>query len=70
MLSEEEASGTFGIRSPSFSNKTAEPRGLNCFGKKVMGFRGLKGVLSMAAKANEESDGPLKKSLISVSSSL
>ena len=35
-----------------------------------MVFRGREGVLSMTVKANEESDGPLKKSSISVSSSL
>ena len=35
-----------------------------------MGFRGREGVLSITVNANEESDGPLKKSSMSVSSSL
>jgi hypothetical protein len=70
VLREEDAPGMFGIRSSSLSNRTAESRGLYFFGKKVMGFRGREGVLSMTVKANEESDGPLKKSSISVSSSL
>jgi hypothetical protein len=70
VLSEVDAPGMFGIRSSSLSNKTAESRGLYFFGKKVMRFRGREGVLSITVKANEESDGPLKKSSMSVSSSL
>jgi hypothetical protein len=70
VLREEDAPGMAGMRSSSLSNKTAESRGLYFFGKKLMGFRGREGVESMMVNANEESDGPLKKSSISVSSSL
>ena len=70
VLSEEDAPGMLGFRSSSLSNKTAESRGLYFFGKKVIRFRGREGVESVTVNANEESDGPLKKSSMSVSSSL
>lgn len=70
VLSEVDAPGMAGMRSSSLSNRTAESRGLYFFGKKVIGFRGREGVLSITVNANDESDGPLKKSSMSVSSSL
>ena len=59
-LREVDAPGMLGMRSSSLSNKTVESRGLYFFDKKVMGFRGCKGVELMTVNANEESDGLLK----------
>ena len=57
-----------GIRWPSLSNKTVESRDLYFPGKRVMGFRGREGVLSMAVNASEERDDPVKKPSMPVSS--
>ena len=61
MLSEADAPGMSGTRSPSLLNSTAESQDLYFFSKRVTGFRGRKGVLSMTVDANRELDGLLKK---------
>ena len=55
-----------GIQSPSLLNRTAESRNLYFFCKRVMGFRGREGVLSITVDTSGELDGLLKKSPIPV----